>query len=194
MRRVHARVQHGHDHAAAIEAASPRDVAADERHALWEERRLDPVLEDTVYPDRRPFELGERARVYLQRDERHVIVLVHHSIVVLVQPSQHIAADVRDVGALERGRRVREAPLGNVAPAGEPYLDEHARAVPASNVLPDLGRHGDARRVVLLVVVFLVVVFLVVVFLVVALVVALFVAVVVAGGGTQRPGRRDQRK
>ena len=120
MRRVHARVQHGHDHAAAIEAASPRDVAADERHALWEERRLDPVLEDSVYPDRRPFELGQRARVYLQRDERHVIVLVHHSIVVLVQPSQHIAADLRDVGALERGRRVRETAFGNVTPAGEP--------------------------------------------------------------------------
>jgi hypothetical protein len=120
MRRVHAGVQHSHDHATAIEAASPRDVAADEGHALWEERRLDRVFEDTVNRNRRPFELGERARVYLQRDERHVIVLVHHSIVVLVQPPQHIAAELRDVGALERGSRVREAAFGNVTAAGEP--------------------------------------------------------------------------
>ena len=139
MRRVHARVEHSHDHAAAIEAASPRDVAADEGHAVWEERRLDRVVEDTVHPDRSPFEVGERARVYLQRDERHVIVLVHHSIVVLVQPSQHIAAELRDVGALERGLRVREAAFGNVTATGEPQLDEHAHAILACGVLPDLG-------------------------------------------------------
>jgi len=64
-----------------------RDVAADEGHALWEERRLDRVVEDTVYPDRRPFEVGERARVLSPARRAHVIVLVHHAIVVLVQPS-----------------------------------------------------------------------------------------------------------
>ena len=89
-----------------------KDVASGERARVLVQLRL---------PGRGHLPEGRltHAAASLQRDERHVVVTVHHSIVVLVQPSQQIAADLRDVGALEGDGRVREAAFGNVTAAGE---------------------------------------------------------------------------
>ena len=135
MRGIHARVQHGDDRTAAVEPATPREIGADERHALGEDGPLDRVIEDAVHPQRRAFEAGERVGVDLERDERHVVVSVHDAIVGLAQPRHQLAADLLDVGALQGRGRVGQAAFGNVTAARQPQRNEDTRAVAAGDAL-----------------------------------------------------------
>ena len=144
VRRLHARIENGHDSTGAVEPAIPRRIRTDKRHALRKRRRVQVVSDHAPDPERRRFQLGNRVGADIQRHKRHRLVSVNESMRSSRESAQYLAARSGDIAPLSADRMSRKQPLGDVVASRRAKLDEDTSVPVSTQTVMDLLRDDRA--------------------------------------------------